>query len=149
MSGIQPSSATAALPNLVVIGAMKCGTSAVHRYLDGHPQIAMCGPKELNFFVGPEDAQAGNWYRGLDWYAAHFDASAPVAASLHPATPRRPTQGLPALWHRSCRLRASLPLRADRHRGARGAQAAGSGALRSLFGFAGVDPNAPTGDLRG
>ncbi len=104
MSGIQPSSATAALPNLVVIEAMKCGTSAVHRHLDGHPQIAMCGPKELNFFVGPEDAQAGNWYRGLDWYAGHFDASAPVrgesspgyTSPAHPGVAGRMASVLPA-----------------------------------------------------
>ena len=34
-----------ALPNLVLIGAMKCGTSALHAFLDLHPQIAMSEPK--------------------------------------------------------------------------------------------------------
>ena len=36
-----------------MIGAMKAGTSALHRYLDDHPSIAMSGAKELNFFFGP------------------------------------------------------------------------------------------------
>ncbi|HSI80606.1 MAG TPA: hypothetical protein VK919_08150, partial [Solirubrobacterales bacterium] len=40
-----------ALPNLIVIGAQKCGTSALHFYLGLHPQIAMSQTKELNFFT--------------------------------------------------------------------------------------------------
>jgi hypothetical protein len=83
-----------ALPNLVLIGAMKCGTSALHAYLAMHPQIAMSRPKELNFFIGPDpdsdgDAPArrwtaGNWSRGLAWYARHFPASAPVRGESSP-----------------------------------------------------------------
>ncbi len=42
------------LPNLIIIGAMKCGTTALHRYLDLHPDVAMSEPKELNFFCGPD-----------------------------------------------------------------------------------------------
>jgi hypothetical protein len=40
-----------ALPNLIVIGAQKCGTSSLHYYLDLHPEIEMSSPKELNFFT--------------------------------------------------------------------------------------------------
>ena len=84
--------AAAALPNVIVIGAMKCGTSALHRYLSRHPQIAMSQPKELNFFFGPErlpDAgeetwARGNWHRGLGWYAAHFSGAAPVRGESSP-----------------------------------------------------------------
>ncbi len=68
----------AALPTLVVIGAMKCGTSALHTYLDAHPQIQMSEPKELNFFSGLE------WHRGMAWYAAHFDGSMPVRGESSP-----------------------------------------------------------------
>ena len=51
------------LPDLVVIGGMKCATSALHEYLDAHPDVSMSRPKELNFLerllghrvhVGPE-----------------------------------------------------------------------------------------------
>ncbi|MBA2528991.1 MAG: sulfotransferase [Euzebyales bacterium] len=92
-----------ALPNVVVIGAMKCGTSALHRYLDRHPQIAMSAPKELNFFFGPdarrhdrappghEDGRhgpvawaGGNWHRGPAWYARHFPAGVPVRGESSP-----------------------------------------------------------------
>jgi hypothetical protein len=83
-----------ALPNLLVIGAMKCGTTALHRYLGEHPQISMAEAKEVNFFVGPDIApetdpqtwwMTGQWHRGLDWYASLFDASAPVRGESSPA----------------------------------------------------------------
>jgi hypothetical protein len=84
-----------ALPNLVLIGAMKCGTSALHAHLDMHPQIAMSRPKELNFFIGPDPDDdrhgaaapqwtTGNWFRGLTWYVRHFSASAPVRGESSP-----------------------------------------------------------------
>ena len=50
-----------ALPNVIVLGAQKCGTSSLHRYLDAHPEIAMSADKELDFFGGP---QFVNWERG-------------------------------------------------------------------------------------
>lgn len=55
--------------HLVVVGQMKCGTTAVHRYLDAHPDIEMAPGKEVNFFFG---APAGQWRRGRDWYAGLF-----------------------------------------------------------------------------
>jgi hypothetical protein len=39
------------LPNLVVIGGLKCGTTSLHHYLNLHPEVEMSRPKELNFFV--------------------------------------------------------------------------------------------------
>lgn len=36
------------LPNVIVIGAMKCATTAVHRYLELHPEISMAAPKEID-----------------------------------------------------------------------------------------------------
>src|SRR6056297_808318 len=38
-------------PNLFIIGAMKSGTSSLHRYLGEHPEIFMCEPKEPAFFA--------------------------------------------------------------------------------------------------
>jgi hypothetical protein len=68
-----------ALPNLVVIGAQKCGTSVLHYYLSLHPEISMSKPKELNYFI-----EERNWSRGVDWYARHFDASTPVRGESSP-----------------------------------------------------------------
>jgi Sulfotransferase family len=82
------------LPTLVVIGAMKCATSALHRYLDSHPDVAMSAPKELNFFNGPEVPPhdepdrwwvEGQWHRGVAWYGRQFDASAPLRGESSPA----------------------------------------------------------------
>jgi hypothetical protein len=60
------------LPNVLIIGAPKCGTTSLHHYLDAHPDIAMSNVKELDFFVdGP------NWERGLDWYRTNFPVDSP------------------------------------------------------------------------
>ena len=54
-------------PDFLVIGAMKCGTTSLYRYLRAHPQIQMAEPKELHFFSEPEV-----WARGWDWYEQRF-----------------------------------------------------------------------------
>jgi hypothetical protein len=69
----------AALPNLVVIGGLKCGTTSLHHYLNLHPDIGMSRPKELNFFVAEL-----NWDLGVDWYANHFSASDKVRGETSP-----------------------------------------------------------------
>lgn len=69
---------------------MKCGTPALHRYLDAHPGVAMATPKEMNFFIGRADRayadgwHAGNWHRGVAWYERHFDPGAPVRGEASP-----------------------------------------------------------------
>ena len=68
-----------ALPNLIVIGGLKCGTTSLHHYLALHPEIAMSRPKELNFFVAEL-----NWELGEEWYASHFDREAPVRGETSP-----------------------------------------------------------------
>ncbi len=42
---------SALMPNLFIIGASKCGTSALHAYLRLHPEIRMGDEKEPCFFV--------------------------------------------------------------------------------------------------
>lgn len=59
------------LPDFVVIGGMKCGTTALWRYLRQHPGIHVPpNRKNLNFFL-----QQDNWSRGLDWYESFFAGS--------------------------------------------------------------------------
>jgi hypothetical protein len=67
------------LPNLVIIGAQKCGTTALHSYLVRHPQVSMSQPKELNFFI-----EELNWKKGVDWYRGHFDHNARVRGESSP-----------------------------------------------------------------
>lgn len=56
------------VPNLIVIGAQKCGTSSLHNYLAVHPQISMSRVKEINFFNDET-----HWSYGPEWYARHFE----------------------------------------------------------------------------
>jgi Sulfotransferase domain len=71
--------AHAAMPNLIIVGGLKCGTTSIHHYLGLHPEIQMSKPKELNFFV-----EELNWDLGLDWYASRFDDRFPVRGESSP-----------------------------------------------------------------
>jgi Sulfotransferase domain len=53
------------IPDFVVIGAMKSGTTALYDYLTTHPNVAPALRKEIYFF----DRYFG---QGLSWYKAHF-----------------------------------------------------------------------------
>ena len=41
-------------PNLFIIGAAKSGTTSLHNYLNQHPNIFMCNPKEPHFLINKE-----------------------------------------------------------------------------------------------
>jgi hypothetical protein len=87
--------AVGALPNLVVIGAQKCGTSGLHYYLSLHPEISMSRPKELNYFI-----EERNWPRGVDWYRRHFDPRARVRGESSPNYTAYPQhEGVPKRMH--------------------------------------------------
>jgi hypothetical protein len=87
-----PVPAACRLPDLVVIGAMKCATTALHAYLDAHPDIAMWPGKEANFFTGGETPTGhpeewwrhGQWHRGVEWYASLFDPTAKLRGESSP-----------------------------------------------------------------
>jgi hypothetical protein len=40
------------LPNFLIVGAAKCGTTSLYRYLSQHPDIFMPQWKELSFYIG-------------------------------------------------------------------------------------------------
>lgn len=40
-------------PNFFIVGAPKCGTTALAYYLSNHPDIFISNPKEPNFFLSP------------------------------------------------------------------------------------------------
>lgn len=64
----------ALLPNLVVVGAAKAGSTSLHNYLALHPEISMSHDKEMRFFTDPDHLSwvgryqanfvAGTTYRG-------------------------------------------------------------------------------------
>lgn len=56
------------LPNLIIGGAQKSGTTTLHRLLITHPQVFFpASPREIHFFDHDE-----NFARGLGWYAHLF-----------------------------------------------------------------------------
>jgi hypothetical protein len=67
------------LPTYIIIGAMKCGTTSLHRYLSAHPQISTSAKKELNFFNTEQD-----FAKGVQWYASQFDAAYSVRGEGSP-----------------------------------------------------------------
>jgi hypothetical protein len=62
------------LPNLVIVGARKSGTSSLHGYLGQHPDVFMSKPPELHFFDSEE-----NWAKGVDWYGSFFETAGEAA----------------------------------------------------------------------
>jgi hypothetical protein len=82
------------LPNFLVIGAMKAGTTTLHTWLGQHPDIGMSTIKEIGFFVSTrQDHDAA-------WYARHFDSRAPFrgeSTTSYTKFPQRP--GVPQRIH--------------------------------------------------
>ena len=53
------------LPDFLIIGAQKSGTTTLYTYLNQHPAVAQAFTQEVHYF----DL---NFHRGLSWYRAHF-----------------------------------------------------------------------------
>ena len=60
-----PTSRWRPLPDLLVIGAQRCGTSTLYRYLGRHPDVSPSLRKETEYF-------SRRYGRGERWYRAHF-----------------------------------------------------------------------------
>ncbi len=56
------------LPDFLIVGAQKCGTSSLYRNLVRHPSIIPAFVKEVHFF----DNSRNYFQRGVGWYKAHF-----------------------------------------------------------------------------
>jgi hypothetical protein len=53
------------LPDFLIIGTAKSGTTTLHGWLSEHPYVDPAVKKEVHFFDY-------DYYRGVDWYRAHF-----------------------------------------------------------------------------
>lgn len=97
------SAETRALPDFLVIGTQRGGTSSLYKYLSGHPQIVPSLRKETEYF-------AGKYSLGENWYRAHFPTTRTLREDsisarqtfeatpdylLHPLAARRASQLVP------------------------------------------------------
>jgi len=64
------------LPNLLIIGAMKAGTTSLHNYLAKHPDIFMSDPKEIHYYA--DDKFHIN---SIDWYKGFFMTDKKIAGT--------------------------------------------------------------------
>lgn len=84
------------LPDFLIIGAQRSGTTSLYRWLTGRPDVAPSWKKEVHFFDN-------NYDRGLNWYRAHFPLRRAGTISgestpyllLHPLAPARAAHDLP------------------------------------------------------
>lgn len=56
------------IPNFLIIGAMKSGTTSLRYTLSCHPEVFMVYPEEPRFFYHDE-----NYRKGLAWYGSFFE----------------------------------------------------------------------------
>ena len=83
------------MPDFIIIGAQKCGTTSLYYDLTAHPCIAPALTKEVHFFDT-------NFGKGTTWYRAHFPLLLPKARRqnvitgeaspsyiFHPLAPKR------------------------------------------------------------
>ena len=66
-----PTAGLRELPDFLIIGAQRCGTTSLYRYLEQHPGMAPVGLKNkgIHYFDT-------NFSRGVNWYRSHFPTSA-------------------------------------------------------------------------
>ena len=58
---------TGRLPDFLLIGAMKSGSTTLYHHLREHPRLFLPAYKEPEFFVSGK-----GWERGVDWYSGLF-----------------------------------------------------------------------------
>jgi hypothetical protein len=91
-------SAARPLPDFLILGAQKAGTTALYAYLSRHPSIAGPSWKEVSFFDR-------HWARGVAWYRGNFPNLARTRGKLvgeaspsylfHPLGPERVREVVP------------------------------------------------------
>jgi len=91
------------LPDFLIPGVQKCGTTSLFRYLSGHPEICVPSIKEIGFFH-----KHSIYRKGERWYRAHFPKRAEldeppkktVEATtyfFHPCVPKRLKKMIPGI----------------------------------------------------
>ena len=85
------------MPEFVIIGAQRSGTTSLYSWLCSHPDIAPAARKELHYF---DD----RYHRSDRWYRSHFPIRSPHKLAgeaspyllFHPLAPERAARALPS-----------------------------------------------------
>ncbi len=89
------------LPEFLILGAQKSGTSSLYSFLKDHPQVAPASKKEVHYFDSPA------FRRGEGWYRSNFPAPSSTNGHkiitgeaspyylYHPLVPKRAAHLLP------------------------------------------------------
>ena len=56
------------LPDFLIVGAQKCGTTTLYDILNNHPEVNMSKIKEVNYFTMLKDHN-----KGLEYYSNFFN----------------------------------------------------------------------------
>jgi Sulfotransferase domain len=56
------------IPDFVIVGTMKGGTTALYDFITMHPDVEKASKKEIHYFTL-------HYHKGCDWYLAHFGRS--------------------------------------------------------------------------
>ena len=95
------------LPDFLIVGAQKCGTSSLYRNLIRHPSVIPAFVKEIYFFNTKYFQKGANWYRSYfpllpyKYYVAQIckrdflTGEATPGYIFHPHAPRRISELLP------------------------------------------------------
>ena len=96
------------LPNFIIVGAPKAGTTSLYHYLSEHPEVFMSEPKEVNFFSRKEIEAQGLYYadfkaKDMESYEQLFDGvkhekavgEGSVSYLFYPNTPQKIKDVLP------------------------------------------------------
>ena len=86
------------LPDFIIIGTQRGGTTSLYTYLTAHPKIAPARVKEVHYF-------SVNYEKGLDWYRSNFPRTRGLRRRItgeaspyyifHPHSPGRVKELLP------------------------------------------------------
>lgn len=83
------------LPDFIIIGAMKAGTTSLYHYLASHPEVVASDEKETDFFRSKKRATGG-----ADAYGRLFNGSGAHAFEASPNyTKRHRFRGVPQRMH--------------------------------------------------
>lgn len=94
------------LPDFIIIGAQKGGTTSLFDYLSQHPCLIPSSVKEVHYFDGGLTPGLDKYARGLKWYRSHFPLQDKLSCSnltyeasplyaFHPVVPGRIAKILP------------------------------------------------------